>query len=59
MVASASDTITLVDVGAGYGGWDPIPNPNPGWAPIIGPGVINVWDPISSVTATWTPIGNS
>jgi hypothetical protein len=56
--ASASDTIILVDVGAGYGGWDPIPNPNPGWTP-INPGGGSPWTPISPVAAIWTPIGNS
>ncbi len=58
MVASASDTMVLIDVGAGYGGWDPIPNPNPGWTPITtAPG--SPWTPVPTVTATWTPIGNS
>jgi hypothetical protein len=58
MLASVSDTIVLVDVGAGYGGWEPIPNPNPGWTP-ISPGVFDPWTPVSPVSSTWTPIGNS
>jgi hypothetical protein len=58
MVAAASDTFTLVDVGVGYGGWDPIPNPNQGWTP-VGPGATNPWTPIPPAATTWTPIGNS
>jgi hypothetical protein len=57
-LASASDIISFVDVGAGYAGWDPIPNPNPGWSPIE-PGAGSSWAPIPSASSTWTPIGNS
>jgi hypothetical protein len=58
MVASASDTILLADVGVGYGGWEPIPNPGQVWTP-ISPAGGSGWTPIPATSSTWTPIGNS
>jgi hypothetical protein len=48
----------LADVAAGYGGWQPIPNPGQGWTPIDS-GVGSAWTAIPDTTATWTQIGHS
>jgi hypothetical protein len=50
----ASDSLIMTDVGAGYGGWDPITPPSNGWSTIID--VVNEWTPVPGTTGTWTVI---